>query len=425
MGRSGRELRRLRWAHGAARCHDVSIRARRRTTHVRTAAIDGFRSQAAPCKVRRMNWVQRYGKRVVPPLAVFLLARIVLVRASISTHNDGWSAAAWARWDSAHYLAIAKSGYEFFSCARVPGYDPTQFCGNTGWLPGFPLLIRALASCHMEPVFAGSLIAATFALGTLVLIWNTFLQAQLSVTNILTLLFIGFFPGHVYDHAVFPVSLCVFFQAAALYAHAMRRYAWAGVFGAVSAFSYGSGLFLAGVFGLDLLASARNERFPTLIRRILIEPGLVAVGFGLAMLVEWRDVGIWNGYFAVQAKYGYGPTPPWKSLAPHIHALLTGHALAPNIQTLFVACMVVVLLWAAAKAPHTKQDRVLAIFLLVYWLVPLSLGGNLSLYRAEAILLPGAPLVRKLPLVMLVGLVVAAMLISFRMALLFFNSVLV
>jgi hypothetical protein len=328
-----------------------------------------------------------------------------------------------------HYLAIAEHGYELFSCARLPGYDPSHTCGNAGWLPGFPLLIRALHALGADPVSAGAFVAALFALATLVLIWNAFLGAKLSPRPLLVLLLAGFFPGHVYAHAVFPVSMCAFFQVAALHAHAAKRAVWAGLLGAVAAFSYGSGLFLAGVFGLDLLASAfkegRREPWSSRLWRIVVEPGLVATGFALALFVQWLDLGVWNGYFAVQAKYGYGPTPPWESLSPHVRALLSGRPAPTHIQALFVVGLLACLLWGAWKLPRHARDRVLALFSFVYWILPLSLGGKLSLYRADAVLLPGVPLARKLPLPVLGALLLAAFVISFGMALLFFRNRLV
>ena len=364
---------------------------------------------------------------ILPPLAVFIASRLFLIRAASWTKNDAWTAGPWGHWDTAHYLQIAEKGYELFRCERLhsPDYDPNWFCGNTGWLPGFPLLIRALNSLGIDRVVAGAGIAAVFALATLILIWNAFLEAKPTTANLLTLALAGFFPGHVYEHAVFPVSMFTFFQVAALHSHVQRRFAVAGVLGGIAAFSYGSGLFLAGVLGLDHLRRLRADGLHAFVHRVLVGPCVVVMGFALAVWVQWRDVGAWNGYFAVQDKYGYGLTPPWRTLAPHFESLFAAHASAPNIQTLFVLVLVLSLVWAATRAPRSESDSVLAVFLVAYWLIPLSLGGNLSLYRAEAVLLSGVPLARKLPVPMLCAVLLAALVISARMALLFFKGTLV
>lgn len=146
-------------------------------------------------------------RRIVPPLVVFIIARMRLWRSAIFAGADPSDPHAWARWDSGHYLSIASHGYEFISCAKVPGYDPTQHCGNTAWLPGYPLLMRALMAFRLDPDTAGTLVSATFALGTLLILWNLFLDAEFSPPALLTLLLAAFFPGHVYYHGIFPVAL--------------------------------------------------------------------------------------------------------------------------------------------------------------------------------------------------------------------------
>ena len=372
-----------------------------------------------------MTSVRNVFERIAPPLIAYVIARLFLNVAATWTHQSGWTAKTWARWDSVHYLRIAQSGYEFFSCARLPGYDPTTWCGNTGWMPGFPLLIRTASRFGLDPTLAGTVIAAIFALATLILLWNFFLGPRPTAAGVLTLLLAAFFPGHVYAHAVFPVSMCAFLQVLALYAHTRHRYLSTGLLGGVGAFTYGSGLFLAGVFGLDILVRDRRERPSAITRRLFLECGLIVLGFVGALFIQWLYVGVWNGYFAVQAKYGYGATLPWVTIIPHIKAAVSGHLRADNAQTIFVLGLVVCFIWAAVRAPKSGLDRLFCIFLLTYWLIPLTLGGNLSLYRVEAMLLPAVPLARKLPLPVLVALVLSALIISGCMALLFFQNILV
>src|SRR5688572_5302295 len=70
-----------------------------------------------------------------------------LVAAVAALADEGYfNASSWVRWDSGHYLHIAGKGYEFFPCAGKFGYPDTatEHCGNTGWFPGYPLLVGAL-----------------------------------------------------------------------------------------------------------------------------------------------------------------------------------------------------------------------------------------------------------------------------------------
>ena len=61
--------------------------------------------------------------RIILPLIAFVLARVALSIAARSAGYKPMLASTWMRWDSAHYLSVAARGYEFFSCARVPGYN--------------------------------------------------------------------------------------------------------------------------------------------------------------------------------------------------------------------------------------------------------------------------------------------------------------
>lgn len=364
-------------------------------------------------------------ERLCPPLAVFALARLLLWRSAAQVGVDAWSASAWTRWDSFHYMSIANRGYEFFSCARLPGYDPKQWCGNTAWMPAFPMLMRALRALGIGTPLSGAMIASGFALATLILLWNAFLGPKASTAGLLTLAIAGFFPGYVYAHAVFPLSLCAFFQSASLLAHSAGRCLLAGISGAISAFAYSSGLFIAGVLGLHVLYRDRKEKWRVIVQRLLTESGLVLFGAASVLVIQHRAVGGWNSYLAVQAKYHYVPSLPSDRLAPHISGVLHGNPSGQNLQTVFVVGLVVLFIWGAARRPRKSADGVLVIFLLVYWLVPLAMGGELSLYRAEAVLLPAVPLAKKLPMSVLLIVLATAILIASRMNPLFFNGTLV
>ena len=374
-------------------------------------------------ELRPVAWV--WFRRIAPPVFVFALARLRLWRSAIFAGADPSDPHAWGRWDSGHYYSIATRGYELFSCAQVPGYDPTQHCGNAAWLPGYPLLVRALMGLHIGQDVAGTLIAAAFALGTLIVIWNCFLEAELSVAALATLGLAAFFPGHVYYHAAFPVSMCTFFLVSGLAAYTRRQFLLAGLAGACAAFSYSSGAFVAAVFGLHLLVVERHVPFRQQVRQWILTSGVTALGFAAFLLLLQLTVGTWEAYFLVQAKYNYDPTWPWMAVFHHaLEARLSGSKFT-NVQTTFVAVMSLLLLAAAVRKRREAADGLFALFLLVYWWVPLALGGSLSLYRAESMLIGAVPLARKLPLPVLLVLLAIAFVIASRMGVLFFKNALV
>ena len=69
--------------------------------------------------------------------------------------------------------------------------------------------------------------------------------------------------------------------------------------------------------------------------------------------------------------------------------------------------------------------HLLLAYTLLFWAAPLTLGGQLSLYRTELLLLPAALLVLSLPKPLQRAFLVAAVAVSVPMDILFFRGVLV
>ncbi len=137
------------------------------------------------------------------------------------------------------------------------------------------------------------------------------------------------------------------------------------------------------------------------------------------------EVGVWNAYQLVQAKYHYAFTFPWIPVGGHaLKILQPGAELAR--QATFVAVVMCLLSWAAAQQPRRPLDGVLVLFALIYWLTPLMLGpGYVAIVRSEALLVPVVPLAKKLPIPVLGLIVLLAIGLSLRVGALFFRSVIV
>ncbi|MBM3400175.1 MAG: hypothetical protein FJY15_06370, partial [Bacteroidetes bacterium] len=74
------------------------------------------------------------------PLAVWLLARMASHFMGIESQCcGGWTAECWSRWDSGLYLQIAEKGHNLIPCPDWPG----AWCGNAGWAPLYPLMIKS------------------------------------------------------------------------------------------------------------------------------------------------------------------------------------------------------------------------------------------------------------------------------------------
>lgn len=375
-----------------------------------------------------VGWAKRLGL----PLVVFVLARLVLRAIATANGSDADTSPTWAHWDSGHYLKIATDGYEYYSCQGTGFGLTTQMCGNTGWMPAYSWLIRLLSWIGIAPVTAGVVISAAFHFGTLVLLWARAWQCERSWRAVGALTLAACFPGQVYQHAIFPLSMFCFFSVAALTEMIRGRFWLASLSGAAASLTYSTGFLLAPLLGFGVLLFGTQYQWRTRILRGLASASMVGAGFALVLLIDQIAVGAWDAFFRVQEKYGHSIHRPWTTLKHATAGILEnrwdGGRGVIAAETLFVAALIVPAVLAAAWILHRRADRrglLVGAFTLVFWLFPLMMGDAVSLYRAEAALLPSVIVVVALPELVVGLLVGAAFAIAWPVAALFFLNYLV
>jgi hypothetical protein len=377
---------------------------------------------------RLLKATSSVGRALLPPLIAFALARAMLLIAAADVGLDPSRPTIWCRGDSGLYLAIAIDGYNLFPCPEHEG-EPNMWCGNAGWFPAYPWLIRPLRP-FIPTRRVAALISAGFALVGLALLWNLLLDGRVSVVNCVTLGLAAFFPGQVYHHAVFPISM--FTACALLYLHALMRGRWtaAAIAAAVAAFTYPSGVLLAAHAVLFALLNRRDGRPRARLSGAAFVAGLAVAGFAAVLLVHQISVSAWDAFFRIQSTYGHGLNNPFTTLWTRI-ARLQGHEppseMYPGAQALLVVIWLTgaVVCGVARRRRGSSLDLGLVLFAGLFWLFPLSLGGGLSLYRSEALLLPSVALARHLPRSLSLIFLLAFIVMAWLMALLFFRSQLV
>jgi hypothetical protein len=340
----------------------------------------------------------------------------------------------WIHWDSHQYLGLAARHYRLHRC-HDNTFPPHSFCGNAGWLPLYPGLIHLFGGLGTPLRWAGKYLAEAFALGTLVLAWML-IGPSWSARSLLALALAAVFPGQVYFFAVFPVSLVAFLSLAFLLLLAGRRYVLAGLAGAAAPWAYPTGFLLAGVAVVYTAIADRGRSFADWLERVLPSAGIAALG-AMALLLAYQVwTRAWNAYFLVQAKYGNGFHDPIATFlasftggAPARYAIQRanrGYAYLPaRAQTVLVAALILTLVVAALiwwRTSLTRADWAVLCYSVIVWLFPLTQSIAVSRYRSEALLVPCVALVRRLPVVIQIPLVVAAALIAFGMAGLFFQA---
>lgn len=360
-----------------------------------------------------------------PPAGALLLANILWWAAARAAHFDYFSPATWTRWDSFLYLRIAAHGYTFFSCARLHIYTPADWCGNAGWFPGYPTLIWVLERLGLSGPVAGVVISSAFGFAMLALLWNGFLVQRRDASSVLALGMAAFFFGQVYQRAVFPISMEIFFLLLALWLAVRQRWLAAGLAGAAAAFTYPTGFLIGAALATWVIF---DRSVPTLRHKaaaIALSGGLTAMGVVAVLILQRVDTGVWGAFIKVQRKYHYQGlhTPAAKFLVtvgPLFHHRF-GLLQAPRVETLLVAVFCLCLL--AGVVVHRRGleplDRLVVSATLWFWLFPLTVGGDLKLYRSEALLLPSVLLARRLPVALQVIFLLIMMVLAYAMSLVF------
>ena len=359
-----------------------------------------------------------------PPLIAFLLARVALFIAARDSGYPYFRYLSWHRFDSGFYVDSATKGYTYLRCV-----NPLHgWCGRAGWFPGYSILIAALSALGPTPRQAAITVSLLFCFGALVVLWVGLLDRSPTPRNLIALAFAAFVPGQIYDHSVFPLSVASFFVLLAFALLRRRRFAGAGLAGAAACMSYPTAVLIAPLTAVWMVYAERGSPWRPRLGRAALTSGLMGLGLGAVLVIDKLEVGVWTAYFKVQAHYHHTARDPFTAWADIVKPLRHGiHGLAsvPSLEAAFVGALVVVLLAHSAwRRWHVTSLELLALaFAVAVWLFPLSLG-SVDIYRSDALLVPAALLVRRLPIPVAAVVTAGAIALSVPMGEAFFVRVL-
>ncbi|CAN5681220.1 membrane protein [soil metagenome] len=201
----------------------------------------------------------------------------------------------WARWDAAHYVAIADLGY-----GHPDNPSPN---GGYGFLPVFPLLLRAVGSAvgvttpagYAATAIAVANLCFVIAIVLFVALSRNYLSRQATLNSVWLLLLMpfAFFLNAAYSESLF-LCLCL----AAFILGDRDRWLEAAAIAAFAAVTRVAGLLIAPalVYGA-YRAGVRGWR--------LAATGLTPLaGFGIWSAYTWRKIGDPFAYFNSQAEWG-------------------------------------------------------------------------------------------------------------------------
>ena len=296
---------------------------------------------------------------------------------------------------------------------------PTGWCGNTGWMPGYPLVVASVSRLGMSFATAGVLVSALFEISALTLAW-----CMLGQRSFLVLLACAVVPGQIYHHAIFPISMCMFFVLLVIRLLLTRRWVGASLCGAAAAFTYSTGFLTAPVSAAYAGTSAADDT-QTRLRRIVVAGAGPILGLIAVFALHGKTVGAWDAFLRVQAKYHHGIYFPFATWLNAVRPLWDASGpRAPAVQALVVAIGLGVLVAWRRKMGIRSRDALLLGTACVFWLFPLVVGG-VNLYRADSLLVPALLVLSDAPPWVNAAVCLGLAMLAFFMAKLFFLSVLV
>jgi hypothetical protein len=271
-------------------------------------------------------------------------------------------------------------------------------------------------------------VSLLFCFGALLVLWVGLLDRSPTPRNLIALAFAAFVPGQIYDHTVFPLSVAGFFVLLAFALLRRRRFVGAGLAGAAACMSYPTAVLIAPLTAVWMLYAERGSPWRLRLERAALTGGLMALGLGAVLLIDKLEVGVWTAYFKVQSHYHHTARDPFVAWLDTVKPLRDGiHGLpsVPALEAAFVGALVVLLLVHSAwRRRRVTPLELLALgFAVAVWLFPLSLG-TVDIYRSDALLIPAALLVRRLPIALAITVTAGAIALSVPMGEAFFVRVL-
>lgn len=381
----------------------------------------------------------------LPPALAWVASTLITWAVAAASGVSYWTAAGRWRWDSEHYLSIARGGYEMFRCRdRYPDF-PDVLCGNVAWYPGYPVLLRPLTWLGLSYETAGVVLSELALLAAFVVLW-TLLGARTTWSTGITLALAAVFPGGVYFHAIFPMSLLVL--ALLLCVLAVARGWWwpAALSGFVATAAHPVGAVVLGMLALSWLFAW--ERDPRTLRIAKAVGATATAGLGLLWVrwLMWRPTGRWDAYDAIQSSsYSQGGIRNPLASAHDFWVMpfadyfgrdrdrtwLVEHSLRAHQAQLWLNAAVVTAVLLATLVRLVRDRRLdpaewAAVLLTgAVFAVPFLAGATMSWYRAHAALLVALLLVPRLPRWLQVLLLVGCGLQYLRLASMFFAGILV
>lgn len=301
----------------------------------------------------------------------------------------GFGEDCWSRWDSALYIDVAQHGHNLIHCSDYP----SDWCGNAGWAPAYPLLIRILhfISPTVPMIIIGLYLSHFFVLCSLIFIAITFRTTTWYRHFMICLVFI-FAPGNIYLHAIFPLSMLVFLLQLCFYQLQKSQFFIAGIFAFFAVLTYSIGFVLILALAIWYLYDLwKIQKFkPHFAKTSLVVLPIFALFTWF--LYDQIVTGHWNALFLIQAKYGHSINTPWKYMGIRFHEMISNYGKREMWMEIQNFVLWFFVLFACFEFYKLRGNNTLWVFYIcftfLFLAVPYSTSAITAIYRNAVVLIP-------------------------------------
>ena len=288
-----------------------------------------------------------------------------------------------ARWDTGWYLGVAIDGYH---------YEPTREIRqqNIAFFPLYPLLLR-----YISPFFAHQYLWVGLALSLIAFLWALVYLHRLAREHLdadaatAAVAFLATYPFALFYSAAYTESIFLLTMVATCY-HFGRDELWkAGAWGLAVGLSRPNGCLLSVVLALMALRGARGKPWAAMADRIA-----AAAAPGIGMLIYSTYIFFLTG----NPLQWTTQNAAWGRVYKGIDVLVTDryayiqnngfYNYASNLGLDLITTVAVLFVLASVWPIYRRFGIPYAALILINTLLPLSLGGLLSMGRVTSVLFP-------------------------------------
>jgi hypothetical protein len=324
-------------------------------------------------------------KKFLIPILIYIIFVILYVGYSYFANSNYLFGPVW---DIRHYIDIAENGYKVYPCTPGVEYPSGEICGNAGWSPFWPLIIKII-----RPLFGGN----SPLTGTVLAFFLTFISFQVfyfliekehrRTAAILSLAVLAFAPGSFYLLTGFPYALLLslFFVYLIFLARPSGTARTIALFilGAAISLTYPTGILFAAVPATKLIFEKTDLKNSIKTTAFWLNLAKYIIPFVLGVILLWSYFYFKFDDFLLQIHFQEKYQRTWAIPFYVIYQSLRYYPLFSPENAVILWYGIALLIFI----PY-KISKELWIFGLILYLFSLSTGTTMSIFRHYLICFP-------------------------------------